>query len=139
MAGFFHILLAEDSPEDAHLTEMALEETGLPHHLHVAHDGEACLNRLNGSKEHEEPIPDLILLDLNMPKQDGKSVLRQIKTDTRFKDIPTVILSTSEAPEDIQTCYELGANSVLNKPLSFVDFCKIVNGVTSFWLRPDKE
>lgn len=124
-----HILLVEDSAGDAQLTREAIAELGLPITLDVARDGEAAVEFLDSS-----PRPDLILLDLNLPKMNGKDVLADLKASDRFKSIPIIVLSTSMAPEDVRRCYELHANCYVTKPTDLDAFIDMIRRIAEFWL-----
>ena len=129
------VLLIEDSPGDVRLTQEAFRDANPSIRLHVATDGvEAMsfLKRLNGHAN--APRPDLILLDLNMPRMDGREVLAQIKVDERLRTIPTVILTTSEAEGDVVRSYELQANCYLCKPVQLDAFEGLVKSINEFWL-----
>ncbi|MGB2671764.1 MAG: response regulator [Candidatus Acidiferrum sp.] len=129
------VLLVEDSPGDARLTQEVLHGTNNSIHLVVASDGvEAmALLRRTGTYVHA-PRPDLILLDLNLPKMEGLAVLAHIKKDPDLKAIPTVILSTSESEADIAQSYELQANCYLSKPVELSAFERLLRGINDFWL-----
>jgi len=134
-----HVLLVEDSPGDVRLTELAFRDVAMPTILHVATDGVEAMAFLR----HEEPFttvprPDIILLDLNLPKMDGREVLATIKADEDLKTIPTIILTTSEAEADIVASYELQANSYLTKPVAFDAFQGIVKSINDFWFTQSK-
>ena len=130
------ILLAEDNPGDVKLTRKALEEGKLVNNLHVVGDGVEAMAFLNGEGEHADaPRPDLILLDLNMPRMDGREVLEEIKGDPGLKRIPVVVLTSSEAEEDVVRSYELHANAYLTKPVDFDEFIDIVDTLENFWLE----
>ena|SRR5579862_1802868 len=133
------VLLIEDSPGDVRLTVEAFRHTNPSIHLHVASDGVEAMAflRREGNKV-DAPRPDLILLDLNMPKMDGRQVLGQIKEDEGLKTIPTVILTTSEAETDVVTSYELQANCYLNKPVQLEAFENLVESINDFWLTKAK-
>ena len=124
------ILMVEDNPGDVRIMAEALREVGLATQLIVAQDGEQALARLQGS----EPLPDLILLDLNLPKKPGHEVLAAIKSDPRLSLIPVVILSSSRAGEDILKSYQLRANSYISKPAGLENFVQIARAIGSFWL-----
>ncbi len=129
------VLLVEDNPGDARLTQEAFREANSSIRVHVASDGVDAMAFLR----HEEPYfhaprPDLILLDLNMPRMDGREVLALIKGDPTLKQIPVVILSTSEAEADIAQSYELQANCYLSKPVRLDEFESLVKGINDFWL-----
>jgi len=129
------VLLVEDSPGDVRLTREAFREVNQAVHLNVAADGVEAIAFLRHLGEHANaPRPDLILLDLNLPKMHGCEVLAQIKNDQSLKTIPTVILSTSEAASDIQKSYELQANCYLSKPVLFEAFDSLVKNINQFWL-----
>ena len=129
------ILLVEDSPGDVRLTREAFRDALLPVHLHVASDGLEAMAFLRREGEHgDAPRPDFILLDLNLPKMDGREVLALIKEDEKLKTIPTVILTTSEADADILRSYQLQANAFLTKPVQSDAFESLVKSITDFWL-----
>ena len=129
------VLLVEDSPGDVRLTREAFREANMNIQLHVASDGVEAMAFLKQEAPHiGVPRPDLILLDLNLPKMDGREVLANIKADDTLKTIPTVILTTSEAEADIVKSYQLQANSYLSKPVEFEDFESLVKSINEFWL-----
>jgi chemotaxis family two-component system response regulator Rcp1 len=133
------LLLVEDSPGDVRLTEEALRDANRVIHLHVACDGVEAMAFLKKEGVHSRaPRPDLILLDLNLPKMDGREVLALIKADETFKTIPTIILTTSEAEADIVTSYKLQANCYLSKPVQLDEFEGLVKSVNDFWLTKAK-
>ncbi len=129
------ILLVEDNPGDVRLTREVLLATNHSIHLLVARDGEEAVAMLkrDGARAHA-PRPDLILLDLNLPKMDGREVLACIKADADLKTIPTVILTTSEAEQDVAKSYELQANCYITKPVQLDAFESIVRSINNFWL-----
>ncbi len=129
------VLLVQDSPGDVRLTQEAFAEVNAQVHLNVATDGVEAMAflRREGAYAHA-PRPDLALLDLNMPRLDGRQVLAQIKSDEGLKNIPTVILTTSEAEEDIAQCYQLHANCYFHKPVQLEAFEELVKSINSFWL-----
>jgi len=130
------ILLAEDNPGDVMLTKKALEEGKLANNLHVATDGVDALQFLRQEGEYDDtPRPDLILLDLNMPRKDGEEVLEELKDDKDLRRIPVVVLTSSESEEDIAKSYELNANAYLTKPVDFDGFVEIVNRMEDFWFQ----
>jgi CheY-like chemotaxis protein len=129
------ILLVEDSPSDADLTEEALSDGKVLNHLHWVEDGVEALAFLRRQGKYTKaPRPDLILLDLNLPKKDGREVLAQIKADPSLKRIPVVILSTSAAERDILRTYELNANCYVSKPIDLEQFISVVKLIEEFWL-----
>jgi CheY-like chemotaxis protein len=130
------ILLVEDSPGDVRLTQEAFRDANGAFRLHIAVDGVEALSFLRREGVHgSAPRPDLILLDLNLPRMDGREVLSVIKQDESLKTIPTVILTTSDAEADIDTVYQLRANCYLTKPVEFDAFENLVKSISDFWLR----
>jgi two-component system, chemotaxis family, response regulator Rcp1 len=128
------VLLVEDSPGDVRLTRDAFRETNESIRLHVAVDGVEAMDFLKQRGAFENsPRPDFILLDLNIPKMDGREVLAQIKKDNDLKTIPTIILTTSDSEADIKKSYELQANCYLNKPVQLEDFESVVKSINDFW------
>jgi two-component system, chemotaxis family, response regulator Rcp1 len=128
------ILLVEDNPGDVQLTKEALEEGNLLVNLSVVNDGVAAMAFLRRRGEHADaPAPDLILLDLNLPKKGGREVLQEIKADVDLKCIPVVVLTTSEAEADIVSTYGLHANCYITKPVDIDQFIKIVQLLEQFW------
>ena len=133
------VLLVEDSPGDVLLTREAFREANGAIHLHVASDGVEAMAFLRRQGSHvDAPRPDLILLDLNLPKMDGREVLAQIKKDDSLKLIPTVILTTSDAEADIVKSYQLQANSYISKPVQLEAFEGIVKSINDYWLTKVK-
>ena len=129
------ILLVEDSPGDIRLTQEAFKEGKLVNRLHVVQDGEAAMAFLRREGAYAQVIrPDLILLDLNLPKKDGREVLAEIKADGSLRRIPVVVLTTSQAEQDILEAYELHANCYITKPVNFDQFLRVVRSVEDFWL-----
>ena len=129
------ILLVEDSPSDVALTIAALESGRVANEIAVVGDGEAALAYLHREGAYENATrPDLILLDLNMPKMDGREVLAEVKGDPELKAIPIIILTTSAAESDILRSYELQANSYVTKPVGLDPFLAAVRGIEDFWL-----
>jgi two-component system, chemotaxis family, response regulator Rcp1 len=130
------ILLVEDSPTDAMMTEEALEQAHLLNKLHVVEDGVAAMAFLRRQGKYADaPRPDLILLDLNLPRKDGREVLAEIKADERLKRIPVVVLTTSSAEEDILKAYGLHANCFITKPVGFVNFAQMIRDTGKFWFQ----
>ncbi len=129
------ILLVEDNPGDARLTQEALREGKIRNNLHHVKDGVEALAFLKREGAYAKvPTPDLILLDLNLPRKDGRQVLGEIKEDPRLRLIPVVVLTTSEAEKDIVKSYELHANCYITKPVDLEKFIEIVRAIESFWL-----
>lgn len=129
-----NILLVEDNPGDVRLTREALKEGKIINSLHVATDGVEALQFLrHEGKFARSPHPDIILLDLNLPKMDGREVLAKIKSDPNLRRIPVVILTTSKAEEDIIKTYDLHANCYITKPVDLEQFLTVVRSVEEFW------
>ena len=129
------ILLVEDNPGDVRLTREALKEDKLANPLHVVGDGVEALAYLRRQGRYANAVrPDIILLDLNLPKKDGREVLAEIKADEDIKRIPVVILTTSQAEQDILKAYDLHANCYITKPVNFDQFLRVVRSVEDFWL-----
>ncbi len=128
-----HILLVEDNAGDVRLTREALDESGHPYRLSVAFDGVKAMEFLRKAGGREGEIPDLILLDWNLPRMDGREVLREIKNDPDLRTIPVVVLTTSRAQTDIDRAYELQANCFISKPVDILQFFSIINDVETFW------
>lgn len=134
-ARLIEILLVEDNPGDLRLTREALKDAKVANTLHVVEDGVLALDFLHRRPPFEDvPRPDLILLDLNLPRKNGREVLAEIKADERFRAIPVVILTTSQAEEDILRAYNLHANCYITKPVDFTQFTTIVRTIEDFWL-----
>jgi CheY-like chemotaxis protein len=129
------ILLAEDNPGDAKLTRKALEQGKVINNLHVVTDGVDAMAYLRQEGEYaDKPRPDLVLLDLNMPRKDGREVLQDIKSDEDLRRIPVVVMTSSEAEEDIVQSYDLHANAYVTKPIDFDGFLDVVGSLEDFWL-----
>lgn len=133
------ILLADDDPEDVMLTIDALKESRLVNSLQCVTDGEELMDYLlhrGKFKDAEQfPRPGLILLDLNMPKKDGREALKEIKSHPKLKQIPVVVLTTSEAERDIFSTYDLGVNSFITKPVTFEGLVKIMKNLGRYWFK----
>ncbi|CAI7980820.1 MULTISPECIES: response regulator [unclassified Parafrankia] len=127
----FNILLVEDDPGDTLMVEEALTDRGVNHELHVAVDGVEAMAYL---RDPANPRPDLILLDLNMPRMDGREVLSALKADPRLLSIPVVVLTTSEAPDDVLYSYTLHANAYVSKPVDFEAFTEVIHRIDDFYL-----
>ena len=129
------ILLVEDNQGDIRLLQEAFKEATLPSHLNIAEDGEKALAYLQRAMEGSAAIrPDLILLDLNLPKKDGREVLAEIKKDARLLRIPVIVLTTSQAEQDIVKSYDLHANCYITKPVDLGQFIAVVRSIEQFWL-----
>ena len=129
------ILLVEDSPGDVTLTIEALRDAKVANRLHIARDGEEALRFLRQEGEFaDRPRPDLILLDLNMPRKDGREVLADMKADDDLKRIPVVVLTTSQSEDDVAAVYNLSANCYVAKPVDLDQFLGVVRAIDDFWL-----
>ena len=129
------ILLVEDSPGDVRLTEEAMIDSRVKNKLNVVMDGEEAMRYLKREGEYSEAnTPDLILLDLNLPRKDGREVLKEIKQDPELKRIPVVILTTSRSEQDILKTYESHANCYISKPVDLEEFLRVVRSINDFWL-----
>ena len=133
------ILLADDDPDDRMLAQEALEENRLANDLHMVQDGEELLDYLYRRGRYADPAssprPGLILLDLNMPRMDGREALRVLKGDPDLKQIPVVVLTTSKAEEDIYRTYNLGVNSFISKPVSFEGLVEVTRALGRYWFE----
>ncbi len=130
------ILLAEDNPGDVKLTRKALDQGDLLNNLHVVNDGVEAMKFLRSEGEYADTsMPDLLLLDLNMPKKDGRQVMQDMDADPELRRIPVVVLTSSEAEEDVVRSYELSANAYLTKPVDFDGFVDIINRLENFWFE----
>ena len=128
------ILLVEDNPGDAELTAEALRHGKVYNQMQVVEDGEAALAFLRHEGKYPDvPRPDVILLDLNLPRKDGREVLAEIKADDELKQIPVIVLTTSEAEEDILRAYNLAVNCYITKPVDLDQFIKVVKAIEDFW------
>jgi len=129
------ILLVEDSPSDVRLTREALKEAKVLNTLHVVQDGVAAMDFLRKHGPYaRKSDPDLILLDLNLPRKDGREVLAEIKLDENLKRIPVVVLTTSRAEEDVVRSYNLHANAYVTKPVDLKQFLEVIRAIEAFWL-----
>ena len=129
------ILLVEDNPGDVRLTQEALKESKVTNNLSVAEDGVEALAFLKREGKYANaPRPDLLLLDLNLPKKDGRELLEEIKADEHLRRIPVVVLTTSKAEEDILRMYDQHANCYITKPIDFDQFIDVVKSIEDFWL-----
>jgi two-component system, chemotaxis family, response regulator Rcp1 len=129
------ILLVEDNPGDVRLTIEALRESKVRNHLHVATDGVEAMAFLRRDGHYANAVrPDLVLLDLNLPRKDGREVLADMKADPELKTIPVVVLTTSRAEQDVFRSYELQANCYISKPVDLEQFITVVRSIEDFWL-----
>jgi CheY-like chemotaxis protein len=131
------VLMADDDEDDQMFAQDAFEESGMPHNLDFVNDGEALIDHLNGCLASDEPhctlLPDLILLDLNMPRKDGREALREIKANPRLRHIPVVVLTTSSSDGDVYRSYDIGANSYITKPVTFDALVEVLNTLGKYW------
>ncbi|GJL58271.1 MAG: two-component system response regulator [Nitrospirales bacterium] len=129
------ILLIEDNPADIRLTQEAFREARLRNTLHVVQDGVNAMAFIRQTAPYQQsPRPDLILLDLNLPKKDGREILKEIKSDPLTRTIPVVVLTTSDDEADVLRSYELHANAYLVKPIDILRFIKMIHSLENFWL-----
>jgi CheY-like chemotaxis protein len=132
-----YILVAEDDADDRFLLETAFAENGFKGKLEFVENGVELLEYLRNLKTEdtntEHPLPGFILLDLNMPKKDGREVLKEIKEDPRFKKIPVIVFTTTKNENEINRCYELGANTYVVKPVGFENLVKTIEDIRSYW------
>lgn len=129
------VLLIEDNSGDVLLTKEAFDETGFKEKMIIARDGEDAMDYLYKRGPYENAnSPDLILLDLNLPKKDGREILAEIKKDDNLRQIPVIVLTTSRSEKDINKCYELQANCYIIKPVGFDEFLDIVKSIQEFWI-----
>jgi len=142
------ILLADDDPDDRLLATMALKKSRLANRIHTVEDGEELMDYLHRRGAYADPEssprPGLILLDLNMPRKDGREALQEIKSDARLRMIPVVVLTTSQADQDIVDTYNLGVNAFVTKPVTFDGLADAIQALGNFWfeivqLPPDNE
>lgn len=135
----FVILLADDDADDRQLTREALAENRLLNDVHEVADGEALMDYLFHRGEYAErrtsPKPGLILLDLSMPKKDGREALAEIKRDAQLRQIPVIVMTTSSAEEDVCRSYDLGASSYVTKPVSFTRLVEVMRGIEQYWFE----
>ncbi len=131
--------MCDDDPDDRLLFKDAMEEANMLNEVSFTRDGQDLLDFLNRTGEHKDlknkPLPDIILLDLNMPRKDGREALREIKSNKKFKHIPVVILTTSKQDEDILKSYNLGANSFISKPVTFEKLVDLVSKLSEYWFK----
>jgi len=130
----FRILLVEDNPNDIEITRRALEKGQLKNELTIARDGQEALDILFGHSGGRPSLPGLILLDLNLPRVDGREVLSRIKSDPVLRRIPVIVLTTSTREEDVVRSYDLGVNTFISKPVRFEDFIKVITAIQEYWI-----
>jgi CheY-like chemotaxis protein len=133
------ILLAEDDPDDQYLISEACDESGVATQLFIVQDGEELLDYLNQRGNYTDPVqwprPNLILLDLNMPRKDGREALAEIKAQPELRRIPVVVLTTSQAEEDILRAYDLGVSGFITKPVKFSGLLEVMKKLSNYWLN----
>lgn len=130
------ILVVDDNPADSDLTADVLGHNGCSGLIHSVRDGVEAIAFLRHQGRYADALsPDLIVLDLNMPRKDGRAVLAEVKVDPALRSIPIIVFTTSQAPQDITRSYELGANCYVNKPGNLAEFVSAVNGFSNFWFR----
>jgi CheY-like chemotaxis protein len=130
------ILLVEDDPDDVLLTTEVLREVEMPSDLHVAIDGEEAMEFFHRQGRFAAaPVPDLVLLDLNLPKKDGRQVLAEIKADPVLRSIPVIVLTTSAAAPDVRYAYDAHVNAYIRKPVGYTALLDVVRSIKDFWLR----
>lgn len=138
----FIILIADDDDDDCMLTQEALAESRLANAARIVKDGEELMDYLYNRGQYTDkkfaPRPDLIFLDLNMPKKDGREALREIKADSQLRSIPIIVLTTSKAEEDIHQSYDLGANSFIIKPMTFSSLVEVMKIIGKYWFETVK-
>ncbi len=143
----FTILIAEDDEDDYSLTLEALKEAGIDNEIHWAKDGDevmeylvacTCTTETNGSNTTSPRLPGLILLDLNMPKKDGREALMEIKSNPKFRKIPVIVMTTSSAETDIAKSYDLGVNSFIQKPVRFSELVDMAKVLFNYWIKTVK-
>lgn len=127
------MLLVEDSASDVRLIKEALKTGGVPVQMTVARDGMEAMDILRSSEQGKSPRPDLILLDLNLPRKNGREVLAEVKSSPNLKQIPVVVMTSSQADEDIAQCYSLNANCYITKPNDLQDYIDVVRNIEEFW------
>ena len=130
----FEILLVEDNPSDVEITVRALKKGQVTNPLRVARDGQEALDILFGRNNGDAPLPGLILLDLNLPRVDGREVLAKIKAHPKLKRIPVIVLTTSTLEQDVAHTYDLGANTYITKPVQFEEFISVVSTIRDYWI-----
>ena len=131
-----NILLVEDNPADARLIEEVFKDTNVNNKIYVVKDGVEAMDFLNKKNEYSDfPKPEMILLDLNLPRKDGREVLKEVKKNDELKSIPIVILTTSSAKEDVIKTYSNHANCYITKPVDFDQFLRVITAIEDFWLK----
>ncbi len=138
-AGARTILMADDDADDCLLVKAALRETNQPHDLRIVRDGQQLLDYLRRRGDYRQPLdaprPHLVLLDLKMPRKDGREALAELKADARLRSIPIVVFTTSTARDDIAFCYRMGVNSYITKPATFRGIVELLTTLTKYWFE----
>ena len=133
------VLLVEDNPRDVRLTQRAFDQANVPHELRVVRDGDEALAYLHREGDYaavdSSPRPDMILLDLNLPRMGGHELMHHVRQDLRFRQVPIIVLTTSGRPDDVRQAYDNGANAYLLKPVEFSRFTEVIGHLASFWLE----
>jgi chemotaxis family two-component system response regulator Rcp1 len=130
----FDILLVEDNPGDIHLAKEAMKESSIPYSLHVVSDGKEAMSYLLCEEKYANAgRPDIIILDLNLPKKTGLEVLKEIKGNLHLKHIPVIVMTTSDAEQDIESAYAFHANCYITKPVDFDKFLKVIKSIIDYW------
>jgi CheY-like chemotaxis protein len=133
------LLVADDDPDDRLMTQEALQESYLLNNIYFVEDGEELMNYLNHKGKYSDPStsprPGIILLDLNMPRKDGREALKEIKSDENLKSIPVIILTTSKAEEDVLRSYDLGVNCFITKPVTFTGLMEVTRSIGKYWFE----
>lgn len=130
------ILLVEDNAADVRLTQEVLRKSGVPCTLRVARDGDQAMQMLHRQEQYSDlPLPDIVLLDLNLPLKDGREVLAELKQDPELRRIPVIVLTTSHADSDIAACYGLHANSYITKPVDLTEFERVISDIRRYWFE----
>ncbi len=136
MSKIFEILIIEDNPADARIAKEAFKESNIKYNINVVSDGIQAIDYLRKTEEFYNAVtPDLILLDLNLPKKDGREVLAEVKSDVNLKTIPIIVLTTSQSEQDITNSYSLHANSYISKPVDLESFLVIIKAIEEYWFK----
>ena len=129
----FEILLVEDDAADARLAQIALKDSKVVCNVTHVLDGVEAMKYLQAAVSNGDKLPDLVLLDLNMPRKDGRQVLEEMRADEVLRSIPVVVLTTSDVDRDVAASYSLGANSYVTKPMDVDEFCSVIRGIENYW------
>ena len=129
------ILMADDDEDDQEMTRIALDESRLLNPIEFAHDGQELLDRLRACQQQDAMRPGLILLDLNMPRKDGRQALKELKEDPQLRRLPVIVLTTSKAEADILRSYDLGASGFITKPVTFDGLVRVITAIGEYWFE----